>query len=210
MNKNLYIGTFFEIPVYLHWTLLFLIPMALTAANPLNSAICIFVAFLSVLLHEFGHALAAKHVGYKVPSITLMILGGVANIRSYSATPLKDLFVTIMGPLVTLAIFILSLLEFRFSPFFKDFTSTICLINLSLFIFNMLPIHPMDGGRLLKNVCDMYFTKNQVFKITTIVGVGTAIIVFCIFLWLKMFFGAFVIAIIGWVNFMSGYKKLDI
>ncbi len=210
MNKNLYIGTFCGIPVYLHWTLLFLVPMAVTSLHPLDAALSIFLAFTSVLLHEYGHALAAKHVGYRVPDITLMILGGVASIRAYSPTPKKDLFVTIMGPAVTLFICVVSFLMCQFSPIFKSLEQTIFLINLALLAFNLLPIHPMEGGRLLKNVCDMYFRRDQVFKITTIVGVTTAVVVCCGFLWFKMFFAAFVIAIMGGVNFLTGYKKLDI
>lgn len=204
------LGTFFDIPVYLHWTLLFLIPMALTSPTPLASGINMFVAFFCVLLHEFGHALAAKQAGYRVPSITLMILGGVASIQSFGKNPHKDLYVTIMGPVVTLALCLVSFLGIMLFPFLKNFFALVFLINAALFVFNILPIHPMDGGRLLKDTCRLYFDNSTARKITTIVGVTTAIIVCFAFLWFKMFFAAFVIAVTGVINFLAGYKKLDI
>src|SRR5215210_4895491 len=57
--------------------------------------------FVSVLLHEFGHALTAQARGIRVPSITLFIFGGVANIAMEPRTPRDEFWITLFGPLTS-------------------------------------------------------------------------------------------------------------
>jgi len=121
--------------------------------------------FSCVLLHEFGHCLAAKKVGWNVKNVHLFPIGGVAQIDMEIAEPKKELFVTACGPLVNLVLapIFLSLAYLSFTPMvepdsFLDSQNSWCLlmtglgiVNSTMLIFNLLPIFPMDGGRIFRS-----------------------------------------------------------
>jgi stage IV sporulation protein FB len=96
-----------------------------------------------------AHAFTAKKKGYKVGKIELSFYGGVAEINSRMSV--KDtLVVVIAGPLTNL---VLAALSFGINMFFPlEFFTEFIFINLVLFVFNILPIMPMDGGRILRNL----------------------------------------------------------
>jgi Zn-dependent protease/CBS domain-containing protein len=112
------------------------------------------VFFASVLLHELGHALVARAYGIPVRSITLFLLGGVAQISQEMKRPAEELLVAGVGPAVSIllsGIFLgLMLLSGdRRSPLGVMWT-WLWLLNLSVGVFNMVPGFPMDGGRVLR------------------------------------------------------------
>lgn len=101
------------------------------------------ILFCVVLLHEISHICAAKLCGAKVTGLTIMPLGLSASIKDFDfLTTAKKIFILISGPLLNL---ILAGVAFAFfgevAPFFVG-------ANLGVFIFNMLPILPLDGGNL--------------------------------------------------------------
>jgi len=110
--------------------------------------------FVSVLLHEFAHSLAAQRRGYPVDGITLFILGGVSNLRSEANKAIDEFVISIVGPLTSLAIAGI----IRLAVVIMDGSSPIIAvfdyvswINLALAVFNMLPAFPLDGGRVLRS-----------------------------------------------------------
>ncbi len=110
--------------------------------------------FVSVLLHELGHSLVALSQGVKVRSITLFLLGGVASVDRESATPLGAALVAAAGPAVSLALaglfLALRVPAGQFAPGLGQMALQLCLLNLTLGLFNLLPGLPLDGGLLLK------------------------------------------------------------
>lgn len=108
--------------------------------------------FASVLVHEFGHALTARHFGLRTRSITLFLFGGVAQITDEPPTPRADFLVAIAGPLTSLALAAgLALV----SPAFGDralgaIVQYLAMVNVMLGLFNMVPGFPLDGGRVLR------------------------------------------------------------
>jgi Zn-dependent protease len=109
--------------------------------------------FVSVLLHELGHALQARREGIAIDGITLWLFGGVASFRGTFPGPGAEFRVAIAGPLVSLA------LGAVFTGFAALATPPVTVdgvafwlgyINLSLLVFNLLPALPLDGGRILR------------------------------------------------------------
>ncbi len=110
--------------------------------------------FLSVLLHELGHSFVAINEGVKVRSITLFLLGGVANVERECSTPMATLRVAAAGPLVSffLAIILLKGVQAAsgYSPLLANLLGQLGSLNLILALFNLLPGLPLDGGIILK------------------------------------------------------------
>ncbi len=110
--------------------------------------------FVSVLLHELGHSMAALAQGVKVRSITLFLLGGVANIERESTTARGALIVAAAGPLVSLLLAAVLLGSSHgaahLSPPLGALVSQLGELNLVLGLFNLLPGLPLDGGLILK------------------------------------------------------------
>jgi Zn-dependent protease len=126
--------------------------------------------FGSILLHELGHAAAARRDGIGISSIQLWILGGLARMDREADSPGSEFRVAIAGPAVTLAIVVLlsavgvaasSADEFRRLMEGHSAATTsgplsmlawLATINLIVLIFNLLPAFPMDGGRVARAI----------------------------------------------------------
>ena len=110
--------------------------------------------FVSVLLHELGHSIAAISQGVKVRSITLFMLGGVASVERECSTAMGSLLVAAAGPLVSLALagFLLGSTHSaaHVSPLLGTMVKELGGLNLILALFNLLPGLPLDGGLILK------------------------------------------------------------
>jgi Zn-dependent protease len=111
-----------------------------------------FLFFLSLLLHEFGHALQARREGIEIDGITLWLFGGVARFKGTFRTAGAEFRVAIAGPLVSLVLGVLFVLIALISgiPSEADGVAAwLGYINLTLLVFNLIPAPPLDGGRVL-------------------------------------------------------------
>ena len=116
--------------------------------------------FLCVLAHEFGHIFAARAFGVNTPAVTLLPIGGVAQLERIPEKPSQEFLVAIAGPLVNVAIAVVSGRVLRrdaraqaISPRGQAAVSMIdrlAAVNLFLVAFNLIPAFPMDGGRVLR------------------------------------------------------------
>ncbi|MGL4462894.1 MAG: site-2 protease family protein, partial [Planctomycetia bacterium] len=160
-------GRFAGIDVFLHWTFLLLLGWVFLAhlgsgdsmSKALEGVAFILSIFACVVLHEFGHALAAKGVGIATRDVTILPIGGVARLERMPDEPLQELWVALAGPLVNVVIaggLILGMSAAidpkLLSPDMaeKSFLAKLTAVNLALVFFNMLPAFPMDGGRVLR------------------------------------------------------------
>lgn len=163
------------------------------------------LVFASVLAHELAHSLVAIKQGEKVRSITLFILGGVAQITDEPKQPLKEFTMALAGPVSSLAIallfFLISLVLKPLSQPLSAATSYLALINTALAFFNLLPGFPMDGGRVLRSV--IWKVTGNLKKATRIASsVGQGFAFFFIFIGILQilrgnFLGLWLI-LIGW------------
>ena len=131
--------------------------------------------FVSVLLHEFGHALAAQARGIRVPNITLFIFGGVANIAMEPRTPRDEFWITLFGPLTSLALAGVGAAVWYVTRGTLRPVAALGLvlgfINLQLAVFNLIPGFPLDGGRILRSII-WGITGNllRATRIATVIG----------------------------------------
>jgi Zn-dependent protease/predicted transcriptional regulator len=126
------------------------------------SAVAAFLFFTSVLLHELAHAIVALRFKMSVSSITLFLLGGVANLTKEPPSAKAEFFMASAGPLTSLVIGGLGLLVQQLVtdnisrvPSLQPVEAVagyLGFINIAVAIFNLVPGFPLDGGRVLRSI----------------------------------------------------------
>ncbi len=108
------------------------------------------------MFHELGHFLSAKLLNWKVDKIYIFPLGGITVFNDYiNKKPIETFIVTIMGPIFQIII----------TCFFAKYDSTIVNFSTFLLLFNLLPIVPLDGSKLMGLVLNYYFCLKSSIKI---------------------------------------------
>jgi Zn-dependent protease len=141
-------------------------------------AVLILVLFVCVVLHEFGHALTAKAFGINTPDITLLPIGGVARLERMPEEPGQELAIAAAGPMVNVIIALGAFAggaRFHYPPTLQHgFISGLLTINVVLFLFNLLPAFPMDGGRVLRALLATRMPYARATQVAATVGQGFA------------------------------------
>ena len=167
MKWSIHLFRIFGIRLELHATFMLLVLWAVYVSlqeggiSTIPEALLgLFIIFTCVVLHELGHCLTARKFGIDVPRILLTPIGGIAQFTRMPRDPRQELLITVAGPAVNFAIvgilFVLagfSTKELINEASFIDprsITEVLFLFNLVMGIFNLLPIFPMDGGRIFR------------------------------------------------------------
>lgn len=142
--------------------------------------------FLCVLLHEYGHVAAAAWYGIATPTITLLPIGGLANLERMPEKPGREVVVALAGPAVNVVIFAILLavtgarFDLRELAEFEQATTSLAgrlaAINLILVVFNLIPAFPMDGGRVLRALLAMRFDRAQATLYAARIGQAFAVL----------------------------------
>lgn len=104
---------------------------------------------ISALLHEFGHFIVAEKLGYKMNKIRLMPFGAELFGDLDSFDDKDELYIALAGPVVNFIIVIILLGLWWLKPELYNYTYEIFTNNLVMGVFNLLPIFPLDGGRIV-------------------------------------------------------------
>jgi stage IV sporulation protein FB len=137
--------------------------------------------FGCVLLHEFGHAIAARAFGIHTPDITLLPIGGVARLERMPDKPWQELVVAAAGPAVNVVIALVLLLGLGISGSLFDLEQMLhhpqvsvavklASFNIVMMLFNLLPAFPMDGGRVLRALLAMVTNYVRATQVATRLG----------------------------------------
>jgi Zn-dependent protease/CBS domain-containing protein len=125
-----------------------------------NTLFFVMLLFLCVLLHEFGHIFTARSFGVRTPYVTLLPIGGVAQLERIPEEPWEEFLIAIAGPAVNVVIaaglIIIAHAHLSASAAMGiddmqiPIVDRLAALNLFLALFNLIPAFPMDGGRVLR------------------------------------------------------------
>jgi Zn-dependent protease len=129
--------------------------------------------FGSVLIHELGHALAARLYGVEVEEITLWFLGGLASFRSLPRAPGAEAVVAVAGPVTSMLLGIVAAIALRLElgpePLLLV-SAYLASANVFLALFNLLPALPLDGGRILRSLLALRMPQLRATRIAAAVS----------------------------------------
>ena len=169
--------SWFFIAILLTWTLAvgyfpFIVPKQPEDTYWLMGFIGMLGLFISVILHEMGHAIVARHFGLPTEQITLFIFGGVAEMKEEPTSAKTEFLVAIAGPIVSILIavcmyFITLLGQMQnWSPIVTGITGYLSFINAVVVLFNLIPAFPLDGGRVFRSL--IWWSTNSLSYATKI------------------------------------------
>src|SRR2546421_11505164 len=161
----------------------FLLLLGWLALGSAGAALFLLLLFLCVVLHESGHAFAAKKCGINTPDITLLPIGGVARLERMPDEPRQELIIALAGPLVNvvIALALFAVVGWRGLAAEammggSDLLAQLLVINVVLVLFNLLPAFPMDGGRVLRALLATRLSYARATQIAASIGQGCAFI----------------------------------
>lgn len=196
MKWSLKLGRFAGVDIFVHWTFLILLTWIFVAhlgtgkdvAAALRGVGFVLALFGCVLLHEFGHALAARRYGISTRDITLLPIGGIARLERMPENPRHELWVALAGPAVNIVIaavlFAASAIAgnsfqepaLDVAPESGGFLGRLLAVNLFLAAFNLLPAFPMDGGRVLRALLATRLGRRRATQIAANIGQAMAVV----------------------------------
>lgn len=139
----------------------------------------ILLSFLLLFVHECGHFFTAFLLKWDAKEITFYPFGGIAKFSTAINCPIKEeLLVLIMGPITQCVFYMI----------FKNFLTTsyqiklLTIIHYNILVFNLLPIYPLDGGRIIEVLLCYFIAYQDSYKVTFIISYLSLTVIFLFFL----------------------------
>ena len=194
VTRTFAIGTFSGTHVRMYWAAAILMPLLFLSwvapATATRTEAFVLAALMFVLLfvviwtHEMGHVLGGRRFGIRTDLITLSPMGGLAHMGAPASSPREELWTTLAGPvthLAWLAVFwplslvlsadALAVSGWAWSPLWFAVWYLVTL-NTWLLLFNLLPVVPLDGGRVLRALLSLRVHPNLATRWATTIGIG--------------------------------------
>ncbi len=198
VTRSFAVGTFFDVHVRMYWAAAILMPLlllrwiapisatVLEAATHMTSSFVLL--FVVIWTHEMGHIVAAWRYRIRTDLITLSPLGGIAHLNAPVTSPRAELVVSLAGPATHLGwlavcwplwkLLPMDLLrpEGWWSSPLEFVLWWLVTINGTMFVFNLLPFYPLDGGRVLRALLAKRVHPNRATMWASAVGIGGGIV----------------------------------
>jgi Zn-dependent protease len=186
------------VEVFLHWSWFLVAVAEIESTKGRYSSLVwnileYLALFLIVLMHEFGHALACRQVGGTANRIVLWPLGGVAYV-SPPQRPGAVLWSIAAGPLVNVALTPFSIGLYVLAdvrgwaqtmPDLHQFIIGVSVINVILLAFNLMPVYPLDGGKILRALLWFFLGRGRSLAAATVIGFIGIVGVLVLAAWLR-------------------------
>lgn len=202
----------FNFPVRVHISF-FLVALLLgfNQGNIVNILIWVLIVFFSILLHELGHAIASQYFG-RSPRIELYSMGGLTITSTYSLLSYpKEILISFAGPL---AGFLLGGIVFAIvryagaaiynAPILVSIAGNLLWVNIGWGIVNLIPIIPLDGGSIMRNL--YHWLKNPYDeRIPLLISIGFGVL--AVVASLVLLRSLYIALLAGWLTF-NNYRAL--
>jgi Zn-dependent protease/predicted transcriptional regulator len=238
MKYSLYLGKILGVKIFVHWTFAFLVGWIVISTMRAGLGVSavlwtlglVLAIFGCIVLHELGHALAGRKYKVQTKHITLLPIGGVAQLETIPENPKQELVIALAGPAVNFII-VLILYPFANSHTLLDteslmnigasnFLFFLITVNLWLALFNLIPAFPMDGGRVLRALLAIWLGHGKATRVASVIGQLFGIAFFLtgfVYSPSLIFIGIFIVlsaqyekSLVQTVEFLHKYKVLDV
>ncbi len=194
-----------KIPVTIRpafWLFTGILSFILSDGNITQALIWMVIIFVSVLFHEYGHALTAKMFG-RAPRIELVAMGGLTFHDGEKLPFWKQFLITFNGPLFGLVLGIAagSLGLMAKAPLLKTILMQTAYVNIFWTIINLVPVLPLDGGQLLRLGLEKWFNVKGLRYTFMVSGIISLLASFWFFLTQNILAGA--------IFFLFAFENLD-
>lgn len=166
------------------------------------------IILLIVFFHELGHYMISQIFKWRVESIMLWVFGGVMKTDEHgNRTILEEALVTIAGPFQHVIIYILLLFLSAHHIFPAHILELIGFYNTTILIFNLLPIWPLDGGKLLFISLSALYPYRRAYHMTIVFSMILSIVLLCCLFFYPFTFSVFLIMIFLFMENRTEWKQ---
>ena len=125
----------------------------------------LFVYMIVVILHELSHSFVAQKLGYKLDKMVLMPYGICLNYKVNNFCDNDEILIAMAGPLFNAILAICTIASWWLFPSIMPVSYLFCLSNVVMFLYNLLPCYPLDGGRILSAILSKKYDKKWSIKL---------------------------------------------
>ncbi|MBQ7453059.1 MAG: site-2 protease family protein [Clostridia bacterium] len=160
-----------------------------------------------LLLHELAHFFVAKKLGYVCEKIKLMPYGAVLYAEDDAFGTVDEFVISLAGPLFNLLMCVLCVCVWWVAPTMYESTQYFMLANLGVGLINLLPVFPLDGGRVVLAVLSKDLSRGKAVSIVKVITVIFSLMLFVLFVFLVGKSFNFSIAVFAFMLLLSVFDE---